>query len=506
LKYFLTISLASIFVISVHAQNVDLGTDAERDAGKQLYEMKCAHCHGADGTGDSAMSELLRPAPRNFTSSTFKFRTTASGELPSDEDIKVSIRKGMPGTAMPPWPSLSESEVTNLMYYLKTFSDDFAGVFGEVTPLAMPDPPSMSDESIIRGREVYIENSCADCHGEQGRGDGPSAPTLEDTWNYPIRAADLTKRWAFRGGSSRGDIFRTFTTGLDGSPMPSFDIQPPEDQWNLVDYVYSLSRDEAEYGTLVVASNVAEPVDVQNAESVFESIDPVIFAIVGQVIEPGRSFFPGVNSVEVKAVVSPSTVAIMLQWNDMSAETVGLAGPGLAVSDRSVDEDTSSVYADAIAVQFPSEVTGGNAKPYFLFGDRKLSADLWFADLGMSQATHYVGRGADNLQADDTAVDMSATFADGQWTVVMQRDREVDGHAAFAEGSFVPMSFSVWDGFNRERGNRRGLTTWYSLYIDAAVKESPVVPMMAYGFGTLLLGLMTTFLVRRKFGDQENPS
>jgi len=504
LKYVLTLLLLAAGTASVSAQNIDLGSDAQRDAGKQMYELKCAHCHGADGAGDAAMSELLRPAPRNFTSSTFKFRTTGSGELPSDDDIKDSIRKGMPYTGMPPWPSLSEDEVTNLMYYIKTFSDDFAGVFGEVTPLEMPDPPSMSEESIIRGREVYIENSCADCHGEKGRGDGPSAPTLEDTWNYPIRAADLTKRWAFRGGSSRSDIFRTFTTGLDGSPMPSFDIQPPEDQWNLVDYVYSLSRDEADYGTMVVATTIAEPIDVNNAASVFDGIDPVLFAVVGQVIEPGRAFFPGVNGVEIRSVVSPSTISIMLQWNDMSAETTGIAGPGLGAPDRTADEDTSITYADAIAVQFPSGVSAGTGKPYFLFGDRKASADLWFADLSATQATHYTGKGSGDIQLDETRIEMSSSYSDGQWTVIMQRDREISGHAAFTEGTFVPISFSVWDGFNRERGNRRGITMWYSLYIDVAVKESPVVPMISYGFATLLLGLITTFLVRRKFGDKES--
>lgn len=496
------------FARTSSAQNVDLGSDDQREAGRQLYKQKCAHCHGQDGAGDAAMSELLRPAPRNFKSSSFKFRTTDSGELPSDDDIKKSIRNGMPYTGMPPWPSLSESEVTNLMYYIKTFSDDFASVFGEVVPLDFPSPPAMTDASIERGREVYVENQCADCHGDQGRGDGKSAPTLEDMWDYPIRAADMTKRWAYRGGSSRSDIYRTFTTGLDGSPMPSFDIQPPEDQWNLVDYVYSLSRDDAEYGTTVIASAVAEPVDlsagVSSAVAAFDSAEPVLFPIVGQIIESGRAFFPGVNAVEVRSVVSPATIAVMLQFNDMRAETSGISGPDLAAPDREIDADTSITYADAVAIQFPSAVTGGSELPYFIFGDRKLSTDVWFADLATSEGTHYTGRGSGDLEAVGPAIEVSASYEAGLWTVIFQRAREEDGHVAFDEGSFVPVAFSVWDGFSRERGNRRGLTTWYNLYVDVAEKPSPVLPMMAYGLTTLLLGLATTFLVRRKFGNTES--
>ena len=34
--------------------------------------------------------------------------------------------------------------------------------------------------------------------------------------------ADLAQSWTFRGGSSREDIFRTMSTGFNGTPMPSF--------------------------------------------------------------------------------------------------------------------------------------------------------------------------------------------------------------------------------------------------------------------------------------------
>ena len=42
----------------------------------------------------------------------------------------------------------------------------------------------------------------------------------------------------------------------------------------------------------------------------------------------------------------------------------------------------------------------------------------------------------------------------------------------------MPVAFSVWDGFSRERGNRRGLTPWYSLYVEPEVVPSAVGPMV----------------------------
>ncbi|TDI70151.1 MAG: c-type cytochrome [Bacteroidetes bacterium] len=403
----------------------------------------------------------------------------------------------MPYTAMPPWPSLSNADVTDLMYHIKTFSSDFSGPFGEVTALEIPSPPSMTDASIARGREVYLTNQCSDCHGNRGLGDGPSAPTLEDRWGYPIRAADMTKRWAFRGGGTREDIYQTFTTGLDGTPMPSFEISPPEDQWALVDYVYSLSRDEPNYATMVIAHATTGPIDL--SQKSFTDIEPAYFPVVGQIMEPGRSFFPGVNGVNVRAVYNDEHIAIMLEWHDMSADTSGSNAPTLVPPGAfDADSDSMMVFSDAAAIQFPTVLSAGSEMPYFIFGDRKLSTDIWYSDLAASGATHYVGKGASNLSEEGPELAFSSSFEEGEWTVIFRRARNEEAHTVFDEGSFVPIAFSIWDGFSRERGNKRGLTSWSYLYMDVAVKESPVLPMMAYGFATLLLGLVVTFVTRKK--------
>ena len=119
----------------------------------------------------------------------------------------------MPYTSMPAWPTLSDQEVSDLAYFITTFSPDFSNKENVPQPVELPSAPSSTSESIELGKKLYVDTGCVKCHGNLGRGDGPSAPTLVDDLGHPIRAADLSQSWTFRGGSSREDIFRTMSTG-----------------------------------------------------------------------------------------------------------------------------------------------------------------------------------------------------------------------------------------------------------------------------------------------------
>ena len=56
----------------------------------------------------------------------------------------------------------------------------------------------------------------------------------------------------------------------------------------------------------------------------------------------------------------------------------------------------------------------------------------------------------------------------------------------------------VWDGLTRERGNRRGLTVWYSLYVEPEVVPSPVGPMLTTALIILVIELAVIGWVRRR--------
>ena len=91
--------------------------------GKIVYDKWCAGCHGDAGAGDGYGSKTMLPHPRDFTKGVYKIRTTASGEIPTDDDLRHIIEVGMPGTAMPEWKSrLSAGEIGAVIQYIKSFS------------------------------------------------------------------------------------------------------------------------------------------------------------------------------------------------------------------------------------------------------------------------------------------------------------------------------------------------------------------------------------------------
>jgi len=63
----------------------------------------------------------------------------------------------------------------------------------------------------------------------------------------------------------------------------------------------------------------------------------------------------------------------------------------------------------------------------------------------------------------------------------------------------MPIAFSVWDGFSRERGSRRGLTVWYSLYVEPQVVPSAVGPMVRTGLFILAIELAVIGWVRWRY-------
>ena len=234
----------------------------------------------------------------------------------------------------PAGPTLSDSEVSDLAYYIKTFSADFAVAENVPKPMELPSGPAATSESIELGKKAYEENGCLKCHGTLGRGDGPSASTLTDDLGHPIRAANLTQPWTFRGGPTREDIFRTMTTGLNGTPMPSFaDALTPEQRWAITDFITSLSgnRTEPGYTNLVVAKYALDPIDLAKGAASFESAPVARLPIVGQIMEPGRQFNPPATSVMVQAIYDAESIAFLVRWHDMGADRTGKNDPTLPV-------------------------------------------------------------------------------------------------------------------------------------------------------------------------------
>jgi cytochrome c oxidase cbb3-type subunit I/II len=208
--------------------------------GKALYERYCIFCHGPQGDGTGESAPYLNPKPRDFTKATFKCRSTPSGSLPLDSDLYETITRGVHASGMPSWRPLLRQERADLVAYVKSFSPRFREE-QPAAPIPVPPEPPSSPESVKRGAELYQSMNCWLCHGNEGRGNGPSAASLTDSKGYPIPPFDLTSGTRLKCGDSDQGIFRDLSTGLDGTPMPSFtDALKPDQMWDLVHYIAAL--------------------------------------------------------------------------------------------------------------------------------------------------------------------------------------------------------------------------------------------------------------------------
>jgi len=216
------------------------GLVGSAEAGKRDYRRWCVGCHGPEGNGEGENAPYVDPRPRDFTTALFRWRSTPTGTLPTDQDLYNTITRGVVDTLMPTWRPLTPQTRVDLIAYIKTFSPKWqtqkAG-----TPITVPTEPPQTIDSVLHGRQLFDQMQCWKCHGPEGRGDGPSANTLTDDKGDPIRPYNFHDGTRFRCGETNEDLYKIFMTGLDGTPMPSFaDTLKPQDAWDLVHFLRTL--------------------------------------------------------------------------------------------------------------------------------------------------------------------------------------------------------------------------------------------------------------------------
>lgn len=130
------------------SKNPAIGKPEAIAAGAKLFSASCGGCHGPDGSGGRGPNLVRR----------------ALWHPLSDEAIFQAVRKGVPGTDMPP-TKLTDGETWNMVAFIHALT-------GPASDQKVP-----GDKSV--GKQVFASSGCADCHAIRGEG-GRSGPDLSN--------------------------------------------------------------------------------------------------------------------------------------------------------------------------------------------------------------------------------------------------------------------------------------------------------------------------------------
>ena len=482
--------------------------------GENLYKLYCASCHGVSGDGTGDLAYLVYPKPRDFTGGKFKIKSTLPGLPPTNDDLFKTIRQGMPGTAMPAFNFLKDDEIKSLTSVIKEFSSLNNQ---NVQKISIPAELPYTDEIIDLGKSIYKQVGCNMCHGNRGKGDGPSSKKLTDSQGYPIIPKDFTSG-VYIGGDTKRDLYLRFVAGIDGTPMPSYgnlaDLlgRPKEEEnklgWALVHYVKSLeiiksdvSNEQPKNGILIAAetNRSIRPEEFLNGKGSLWD-DAVSYSI--PISRLWQSTSVNYQMVNVKVLYNSNYISTKIEWEDQSQDQ-GL----YRVQD----------FQDGAAIQFSIDGTKG----FHGMGSEDHPTDIWFwkaewqmrtngkteSDIVLAYANrvsdsnvetypqlmndvaYLAGRDAGNINSETAKVSpvenvmaigpqtvtsfpeneqkvMGSGIWDGQkWQVVFVRKLISDSKRKvnFIKGESIPIAFAIWNGSEKDRNGQKMVSTWYDL-------------------------------------------
>lgn len=110
-------SATDLASLIVHVQALHAPTAAGSDApgtvtlarGAAVYAVNCVSCHGLNGDGHGPAAMVLLARPANFAL-----------KQPDAARVQRALRAGVPGTAMPPWPGLSDADRQSVTAFVRS--------------------------------------------------------------------------------------------------------------------------------------------------------------------------------------------------------------------------------------------------------------------------------------------------------------------------------------------------------------------------------------------------
>jgi mono/diheme cytochrome c family protein len=461
---------------------------------------------------------FLLPRPRDFVAAKYRITSTLQ-RRPTDGDLLRTLRRGLPGTAMPSFGHLPDGDLAALVATVKSFAAepirsgvDPADPVG-TGPVPIPPEPPDTPESRERGRALYAEG-CAACHGATGRGDGQQAQFDDEgfpTWPRNFASGE------WKGGSAPEEVYRRVAGGIRGSPMPASPF-PPEENWHIVHWVRSVADlDPDERNTQrrisIRAGRVQGEAPLDPSDPAWERAGETWVSLMPLWMR--RT--PRIRGLRAAFLHDGTRISVRLRWEDASKDdstfgqeefrdAVALqvsadpdppffgmgggeapgAGPAVALwmwkADRQADAagkgDLESRFPDMAGDGYPADITpAGLVVPdlavsrhaaLFLGGK---AAGNGVSDLsGAHPAESLSARGAGTVgfRRGGAPLEARGEWRDGTWSVVLRRTLADDGEGAvpLAAGKPASVAFALWNGSDRDRNGIKSITIWHDLVVE----------------------------------------
>ncbi len=363
---------------------------ADLALGRKLYLQNCTACHGDKGDGQGVVARFVYPRPRNFGGGNFRLVSNEE-RVPTAEDLEAVIVRGMPGSAMPPWPKLTAPQRQALVAEVQRLfkagaREQFIARYREEEGLDSDEPLDIDDDEInafvtrrtaagqaipvpeigkgdaaavARGKEIYVKQSCHSCHGLDGKG-GEGIQKQVNMDGTPTRPRDLT-RGLYKGGPDVASVFRRISLGMPGSPMPASSATlGTQDMVDLAHFVLSLSDEATRNQTVlnrtqITAHRVAKLTDGAD-DDLWKAISPVALRTTPLWWRDDSQI-----GLTVQAAHDGKSIGVRLVWKDLQ-------------DDRHAARSES--FEDAAAVQW----FRGESEPFLGMGAAGSPLDLWMWD------------------------------------------------------------------------------------------------------------------------------
>jgi DMSO reductase family type II enzyme heme b subunit len=172
-------------------------------------------------------------------------------------------------------------------------------------------------------------------------------------------------------------------------------------------------------------------------------------------------------TVTVRALYGAEELGLHLEWSDASMENARGVGK----------------FADAAAVQWPTQFGPGTRLPYIGMGNpgEPVALWLWRAD-GTAETLAAEGFGTLTAQTTD-GMQAQGAWKDGRWRVAFRRGLAAGGEYCVrvdsAKQGLVPVALAVWNGATSQRDGAKRLSAWQILRFEKGAADARYAGQLA---------------------------